>query len=318
MSSLGEQVLRECDAMARYALESGMSVPSDVIRFVDGALEAQRAGGASRSRADLDRLSKAHDKLAAVVAPATPRTILLLAQRSDSWLAPLGPVRFIRQMLVVVIALLAIFITLATSPHIDANSGDLFNSSGTKLLLNELFFLAAGGMGAAFAALFTAHRYIAAGTYDPKYESTYWIQFILGLMAGLLLPALLPIGGEPESSHLTKPLLALVGGFSASVLYRILDRLVSTVESLVRGDARELNAAARGAEVARVSQRAREEQLAIAAELVRLRERANQGIAQADLTEELDQIVRRLVPAASVAEDRNGRATRAQQPTGDM
>jgi hypothetical protein len=36
------------------------------------------------------------------------------------------------------------------------------------------------GLGACFAALFLANRYIAEGTFDPKYESSYWIRFILG------------------------------------------------------------------------------------------------------------------------------------------
>ena len=93
------------------------------------------------------------------------------------------------------------------------------------------------------SALFTAYRYISEGTYDPKYESTYWLRFILGLMAGLLLPALIPIGGQAGDSTLTKPLLALLGGFSAAMLYRVLERLVNTVESLVQADSRELRTA---------------------------------------------------------------------------
>jgi hypothetical protein len=51
--------------------------------------------------------------------------------------------------------------------------------------------------------------------------------------------ALIPMG---DAGELSKPLLALLGGFSASVLYRILERLVQTVESLVRGETHEQQA----------------------------------------------------------------------------
>ena len=36
-------------------------------------------------------------------------------------------------------------------------------------------------------ALFEANKYVVASTFDPKYESSYWIRFVLGLIAGLLL-----------------------------------------------------------------------------------------------------------------------------------
>ena len=57
--------------------------------------------------------------------------------------------------------------------------------SGHVLLYNLLFLIAAAGLGASFQALFQANRYVVAGTFDPKYESSYWIRFVLGLIAGL-------------------------------------------------------------------------------------------------------------------------------------
>lgn len=227
---LGDHIVQACEAMVRYALASGKPVPEPVVTTVQEAIEASGDGAPPR---DLDRLVRAHTELVHIVAPATPRTILLLSRERESRLAMLGPVRLVRHMLIVVIVLLVAFVLLATSPDVNHGSGDIFTSSGLPLLLNELFLLTAGGLGAAFSSLFTASRYIKAGTYDPKHESTYWLRLILGLMAGLLLPALIPMG---DAGELSKPLLALLGGFSASVLYRILERLVQTVESLVRGE----------------------------------------------------------------------------------
>jgi len=228
---LGDHIVQACEAMVRYALASGKPVPEPVVATVQDAIDTSSDGGPPR---DLEQLVRAHTELVHIVAPATPRTILLLSRERESRLAMLGPVRLVRHMLIVVIVLLVAFVVLATSPDVNHGSGDIFTSSGMPLLLNELFLLTAGGLGAAFSSLFTASRYIKAGTYDPKHESTYWLRLILGLMAGLLLPALIPMGAD--TGELSKPLLALLGGFSASVLYRILERLVQTVESLVRGE----------------------------------------------------------------------------------
>jgi hypothetical protein len=65
----------------------------------------------------------------------------------------------------------------------------------------------------------------------------------LGIIAGLVLSQMIPIGPGPETgdaatapassaSVFGKPLLSLLGGFSATLVYTILQRLVETVESL--------------------------------------------------------------------------------------
>jgi hypothetical protein len=290
-----KQVLLAAEAMVRYALSSGHRVPDWVVDTVRRA-DATYRYAPDEELPDFDALLRAHDALVRIVAPATPRTILLVSEGRHSPLSALGPVRLVRQMLVAVIVLLVSFVLLAMSPDVNARSGDPLTSSGWSLLVNELFFLALGGLGAAFSALFTAYRYISEGTYDPKYESTYWLRFILGLMAGLLLPALIPIGGGPGDSTLTKPLLALLGGFSAAMLYRVLERLVSTAESLVRADSRELRTAEREAMTARAVADSSRERLAVVAELRRLQDRVR---AQADgdttVSKELDQLVEALL-----------------------
>ena len=175
----------------------------------------------SEAPARLDELARAHASLARLIPPATPRGILLLNRgRQYGRFRWLGPVRLIRQMLIAVILLLVGFVVLALSPYINHQRGHIpgFRDS---LLVNELFYLRAGGLGAAFYALFTAYQYIAAGTYDTTYESSYWIRFILGLIAGVLAFA---DSGQLRQlpGNVTRPLLALLGGFSAAVLYRIL------------------------------------------------------------------------------------------------
>jgi hypothetical protein len=292
------------EAMLRYALASGIVVPEAIFEIVDRASARRRAQSGGRepesTPAQIRQLVRAHAELVRLVAPATPRTILLLSEGRRSPLAMLGPVRLVRQMLVAVLILLALFVLLSTTKYVNATSGDILTSTGLSLFVNELFFLTAGGLGAAFSALFTAYRYIADGTYDPKYESTYWLRFILGLMAGLLLPALIPVTGSTDNETLTRPLLALLGGFSASVLYRILERLVGAVESLVRTDSRELRVARRDADYARASEQAGVERLSLISELRRLEQQARAGDQAEDLADELSRVVNTLMPASRV------------------
>jgi hypothetical protein len=286
---LEEQVCRACEAMLRYAFASGLPVPETVADVVN------RAGSPDHAP-DIRQLTRAHNELVRIVAPATPRTILIVAEGRQSALSMLGPVRLVRQMLVVVIVLLALFLLLASSQDVNESGGDFFHSSGVPVLVNGLFYLVAGGLGAAFSALFTAQRYIKDGIYDPKYESTYWLRFILGLMAGLLLPALVPLAGDGEAGAVTRPLLALLGGFSASVLYRVLERLVSTVETLVRTDPRQLRSAEQEVAAARTSEQTAIERLALISDLRRLQDQAQAG-GDGQLAERIEQLVAGLLPA---------------------
>ncbi len=301
VSAVRLQLADECDAMARHALGSGVTIPAWVLDIVERSrpFEDNESHDDVRSSpsadpyesgewdvtslvngppASLDELGRAHSALARLVQPATPRGILLLTRgRQHGRLRWLGPVRLIRQMLLVVIVMLAAFVLLALSPDINSSSGDIFNDSGTQLLVNELFYIAAGGLGAAFYALFTAYQYIAAGTYDTTYESSYWIRYILGLIAGVVLPSLVPINSSSSSAAVTRPLLALLGGFSAAVLYRILQRLVEMVEALAEGDSKQTEQARHEAVTARARAQLGEERLSFISELVHLRDELNTG-----------------------------------------
>lgn len=290
-SGIVTQLFAEADAMARYALASGLRVPPSVLLAVahphgsrnpgSGPPSAGEATGAAPSDDAVKRMAGVHQQLAQLIAPATPRTILLLSrEKKNARLRFLGPVRLVRQMMAVAIFSLATFVVTALSPDVNDVSGDIFTSSGGELLVNELFLLSAAAVGAAFTALFRANRYIANGTYDPKYESSYWVRFILGLIAGIVLPALIPIEG---GQALTRPLLALLGGFSASVVYRILSRLVDTLESLVQGDARDVAAAREQALKAQVAEQRLQDQVRLAGVLVKLRDQLATGTGNEEL-----------------------------------
>jgi hypothetical protein len=303
-SPLIVQLVAECDAMARYALASGLKVPANAFLVLSNITEDLKDTGPDDPTprdSVIARVVSVHCQLARLVAPATPRTLLLLSHEcKNSRLSFIGPVRLVRHMMVAAIVLLLTFMFTALSPYVTNASGNIFDSHGLDLLVNELFLLAAAGIGAAFTALFRANRYIAVGTYDPKYESSYWVRFILGLMAGIVLAALIPTEGSGQT--FTRPLLALVGGFSASVVYTILCRLVDTLESLFQGDGGATAASREQAIRAEVTEQRFQDQLRLAAVLIKLRNEIDAVPGADELKASVARILDELVPADADAD----------------
>ena len=95
---------------------------------------------------------------------------------------------------------------------------------------------------------------------------------------------------------MTRPLLALLGGFSASVLYRVLERLVTTVETLVRSDPRQLRSVEQEVMAARTSEQTAIERLALVGDLRRLEDQARAG-GDPQLADRIEELVAGLLPA---------------------
>ncbi|WP_341317823.1 hypothetical protein WN982_22075 [Paraburkholderia sp. IMGN_8] len=250
------QLREECEAMARYALHHGLPVAPETIALlsalIDGApSEVQSAGPKAADTTNSapryagtspHALASIHRKLAALIAPATPQAVTLLDthHRLRHPLAWLGPVPLIRLLTVAAISFLIAVVATALSADVSADNVErgFLDSHGTQLLWNALFLLFCAGLGASFATLFQAHRYIAASTYDPKYDASYGARLILGVMAGLILVEMLPpqLFQQGSMHSFGKPALAMLGGFSATAVHRLLQRLVDTLDTLVRGD----------------------------------------------------------------------------------
>lgn len=115
-----------------------------------------------------------------------------------------------------------------------------------------IYFFSLAGIGAAFATLYDAHKYVTSGEYDPRAGSNYTIRIILGLMAGLLLSqvlsnpltapgdmsaeALKEIARNNPLTSVSKTILALVGGFAAQFVYTALKRIVDALEGIFTPD----------------------------------------------------------------------------------
>jgi hypothetical protein len=311
-----EQVLLACQAMAKYAFAAGLKVPSDLSeklarvspqKTLDGATEKGAAADPKTPPEDnVRQLTKIHNRLAELVSPATPKTILLLATeeaKGGFWLF-LGAVPLIRRLLAVATVSMIGFVMVSLSEQVDGQGFDLLANSGVALLLSELFLLSAASIGASFANLFEAQRYVKDGTFDPKYESSYWVRYVLGLMAGTILALLIPIeamaggaedGGGGIVEQLGKPILALLGGFAASAVYRILNRIVAALESLVAGDAREAVAAQELTAKARLAEREIQGRMGLSAKLNALEQTLAEGSDPAETRRELARLRQEII-----------------------
>jgi hypothetical protein len=306
-SSMREQLLHESVEMIRYAFAKGKSVPTSVVDVVE-QYQSQRPGA---TPLDPAALVQAHGRLAKLVAPATPMGIVLLSSASGSerW-SFLGPVPLVRRLMRTALACVAVFMLLSLTKLVNGTDIDVLHSNGVELLVNELFWLSAAGIGASFTMLFQVNEYIVRGNYDPKYEPSYWIKFFLGVMAGFMLVTLLPIpapSGEGAGAlHLMKPTLAMLGGYSASAVYRILTRLVEAIESLFRGNTRDIVAEREQAVLARASEESSSTRVRLAARLVSLQQIAANGGSSDDLAARIHDLIASLTPEAAESDELAG------------
>lgn len=291
-TEMGQYLIDECIAMVKYLSAEGAAIPPDAISLID----VNQSKGLEWDSREILSL---HKNLSTRVAPARPKTISLLYKEAEagSWFSFLGPVGLVRRMMATTVLSLIGFILISLSSHVDTDSVSrgVLADSGIELLLNLMFFLSAAALGACFSNLFEANKYIVRGTYDPKYESSYWIRFVLGLIAGLMMAVLIPVSLEAQQSpgigFLTVPLLAMLGGFSASLFYRILERAVTTIDTLLTGNSDEKWDKNTEDRLQKQNQQQVMEKKQIVEELLALKAETKEGDVNKKLTNTIDKIL---------------------------
>jgi hypothetical protein len=244
-SAVKDALLEQCEAMSVYALESGIPVPVDSLNVVEEALNEPDS-------VDLPALLAAHGNLSALIAPALPVAITLMHRdrKLHSRLSVFGPVPLIRVLLGIGIASLFGLIAISMSPEVnEANlSKDMLQNSGLTLLVCELFLTFAALVGSSFAAIFRVSEGVLKRIYDPREDGLVWAQMALGAISGTVISQLifhLLERGQELSAHSSspviapifeQPILALLGGFSAPLVHRILTRLLSGAEAVFGSD----------------------------------------------------------------------------------
>jgi hypothetical protein len=307
--SLDAQLLDECEAMARFALRHGVAVAPEAIAELarlSAHSRATRSIGLDDEPEARRTLAAIHSKLATAIAPATPHAVVLLDAhyRHPHPLSWLGPVPLIRLLSVAAIAFLVAVIATGLSPEVSAKNIEqgFLDSSGASLLWNTLFLIFCAGLGASFAALFQAHRYIADATYDPRYDASYGARLILGVIAGLILVEMLPrdLFANGGMRSFGKPALAMLGGFSATAVHRLLQRLVDTLDALVKGDPASGIQAMRDAERAHTAHARTQMQSEIAASLVELQQALDESTSTEEVKRQLAALTRTMLGSDAI------------------
>ncbi|MEL6981601.1 MAG: hypothetical protein AAFO29_04170, partial [Actinomycetota bacterium] len=239
------QLRGECEAMLAYALERGLQVNTADLAALKGR---DLNGDELTDVALISALNEAHRRLTAAVYPAMPKTLRLLrGDQNPSVLGWLGPVRLVRMFMALAVVLLSLFVVLGLSIGVtgDGTGDRFFGGNLVDRSRVALYLVTSSALGATFAGLTKAFRYIGNLSYDEKYESSYWIRLVLGVVSGLILSIVLSqvfFGQEAESTtgfRITVPLLAVVGGFSSDLVYNMLRRVIDALETLVSGSASE-------------------------------------------------------------------------------
>jgi hypothetical protein len=176
-----------------------------------------------------------------------------------------------------------------------ALGGVTVDASFSRLLLRELFLLCAAGLGACLTALYRASREVARGTYDPEFDHTFLQRVVLGMATGLILAELLPMGDA--ASPLVLPAVALVGGFAASVVQRMLSRVVAALEALFSGDPDEQEDSRRELAQRRADEVLTQAERANLATLLEIRRIAASGAPTRAVIDEIDRVIVQVSPA---------------------
>lgn len=309
--TLHGQLVHECVAMTRYLLSSGAGAPADLVAQV-GAYALAEGGPA-----DAGSLANVHQRLVRLVHPAQPGSILYLQELSANRpsRSTLGTVPVVRQILGISLVCLAAFIALSVFGSVAAaRNGALIDSVAVRVFLQEIFWMSAAGLGASFATLFEVNQQITGRTYDPTTAPWLWVRLTLGVVAGFVLVALVPMGeaGGGGAHPMAKPTLAMLGGFSAPVVYLALNRLVASVESMFRPDDRQGGAARRRSVHAQLEQDGAEDRISLAAELLQVQRSLAAGSPPEAVSADLGVLVERLSTSetAAAGAERGASATR--------
>lgn len=295
--ALKEQLVRESCSMVRHLMTDGRRVPPQVVQAADGfeaALEQDQP-------IDIAALAATHERLSRLVAPAKPGTLYLLDDsyhHAGRW-SSMSPIRLVSQLVKVAAGCVLAFLVLSITAVTEAHPGvQLITSDILRTVMDRVFWLAAAGIGASFAMLFQLNDQILNRTYDVDETASYWVKFFLGVVAGFILVALVPVDTTADNGAevLGPATIALLGGFSASAVYRILTRMAEALESVFTGGAREQILASEKSASMRAAEERVQANMAVAGQLVDLQQRLAGGITGEEAAAHLRAVVATLLP----------------------
>lgn len=308
-------LIYDCRLMLHYALASGLQItpniadtmaktekiflnamPDQDIRTPDEEGSAQDLSATQSFLSNhtlFSELVSAYNELSRIVSPATPRSLAVTEGIAAGVHGTFNTIPLLNRLMLAAISCLFIFILTGASKYVGVQGGgDIATSSGFPFLYNQINFLAAAGLGSSFYALFTVNRFVVERTYDPVFQSTYWIRFTLGLISGTILANFIKIDINPQvSDAMEKATVAMLGGFSAEAVYRILNRMVAAVITLVRGDTKDISKGREAIAKTNLSALMEKQRMELATELLSLHSTLKSGADTSTTEQELNKII---------------------------
>ncbi len=189
---------------------------------------------------DKDTIAKMLNELTMLCQPATPCSLentIPKAKLFGGWGPMFTP--FIRDIWLISIICLVGYVIFS---YVNASYPD-------NIIYLQLLLMFSAFLGACFYTLNTAKRYVLARTFDDYYIANYYSRIIIGVIAGIILANIIkvnyfPTPGQDVGSkilfQMTPSLFALLGGFSAEAVVKILNRLVAMLMTLVEGETKDV------------------------------------------------------------------------------
>ena len=216
--------------MLGYASRNAISIDTNVLPMIHNS--------------SVDDLVNAHNLLVKNVAPATPKSIRFTRAlyNSDDNRSIFKQLPLVRNLMILALVFLVLFITTALSPDVTNDSLDkgVLDNEGISLLLNLTFLASISGLGVTFYLLKTVTNAIKKGTLIPEDSIYYAALIVLGLIAGLLLTEILVVPNSTSDSQnidlFHKSVLALLGGFSSDAIFTILQSIIERLKAVFSPD----------------------------------------------------------------------------------
>lgn len=243
---LDAYLLEQSEILAKYAFTQGKRVPDFVLSTLRTA-RTRLDSFPDSAEVNVVAIAKAHAALSLLVAPAKPGTLLLIhnTKKRNPVLSVLGEVPLLQRLTFLAFFLLVGLISVSLSRLVnfeDLTKG-MFGNTGIPLLLNLTLLMLASGLGATFSGLYTTISAVKRRQYDFGESVSFFVRFAMGLITGLFISELIPIDldatDKGSSGAIAKVTLAVLGGFSAHILYGILSKLIESLRAMI-GDGEDM------------------------------------------------------------------------------
>jgi len=218
------ELSNEINNMLSFAVYNGITINTEVNSLIQNS--------------NVDDLINAHNLLCKNVAPATPKSIEFTKKlhQEGKGKSVLNKLPLVRNLILLGILFLVIFILTGLSPEVNNNSLDkgMMNNHGLPLLLNIGYLASVSGLGVLFYLLKSVSKSVKEGVLLPEESIEYMAQIVLGVIAGLILAEILSIYlTDPNSINLfNKSILALIGGFSSDAIFSILQGVIDRIKAV--------------------------------------------------------------------------------------